>query len=153
MLDTLFIFGAKYLFVFSLILILIYFFRISIEMRKGLLIFLLFSLPLTYLTGLGARALYYNERPFVTGEFEPLISHEADNGFPSDHVLLVGSLAASLGFFNRRLGLWLWTIAAAVALSRIYVGVHHFLDVGASLAIALLCAIIVNKFYGARTNA
>src|SRR5919202_4656794 len=38
--------------------------------------------------------LYNDPRPFVVGHFQPLISHPADNGFPSDHALLAAALVA-----------------------------------------------------------
>ena len=143
--DPLFIFIAKYLYIFSLALAAVYFFKLPKEDRTKMLVFFLISLPLTYSIGLAARAAYYNPRPFVVGGFEPLIPHEADNGFPSDHLLLLSALAASMAFFDRKAAAWLWGIAALVAISRIYAGVHHFLDVSASMAIAIACAILVHN--------
>ena len=46
--------------------------------------------------------LYYNPRPFVVGNFTPLISHSVDNGFPSDHVLLASAIASILYFFSKK---------------------------------------------------
>jgi len=145
--DMVFIFGAKYLFLFSILGVLWYFWVSTQETRKKLVVFLILSLPLTYLVGVGARALYFNPRPFVVENFEPLVSHTADNGFPSDHLLLLGALSAAMLFFDRRISSWLWGIAVFVAVSRVYVGIHHFLDVGASIAIALLCAILVKTLW------
>src|SRR3989344_5199285 len=148
MIDPIFIFGAKYLFILSLFLTGFYFYQVPIENRRRFSIFFLILLPTVYLAGMGARQLYDNPRPFVVGQFEPLIEHEADNGYPSGHVLLVGALAAGFLYFNRRAAFWLWLVAILVAISRIYVGVHHLLDVGASMVIAVACAIIIEKIYG-----
>ncbi|MDO8424069.1 MAG: phosphatase PAP2 family protein [bacterium] len=147
MLDLIFIFGAKYLIIVPVLLTTYYYFRSSAEIRKRLLIFLVLILPFTYILGLGARSLYYNPRPFVTGGYAPLIPHAADNGFPSDHILLAASLAAAMLFFDRKQASWLWTLTAFIALSRVYAGVHHALDVAASMGLAFLCAIIIAKFY------
>lgn len=150
--DTIFIFGAKYLFIFSLLGLALYISTSPVETRKKLAVFLLVSLPFTYLAGLGARQVYFNPRPFMVSEVEPLIEHEADNGFPSDHVLLVGTLSAAMIFFDRKYAWWLWGITIFVAISRVYAGVHHFLDVGASVIIALLCAILVKTYLWNKTN-
>lgn len=145
--DLLFIFGAKYLIFASILLTGYYLFVSPIETRKKLMIFLLISLPFAYIVGIGAREMYVNPRPFAVENFEPLVAHAADNGFPSDHVLLAASLAAILFFFNRRYAAWLGGFAIFIAVSRVYVGVHHSLDVLASIGIAMLCAIIISKLY------
>ena len=150
MLDPIFIFGAKYLIILPIVIVGIYLYKSPVETRKKFLIFLLITLPITYLLGLAARQAFFNPRPFVVGGFEPLIAHEADNGFPSDHILLAASLAAVMLFFDRKYAYWLWALTAFIAFSRVYVGVHHFFDVAASMGIALLCAIIIAKFYATR---
>ncbi|MEK7227371.1 MAG: phosphatase PAP2 family protein [Patescibacteria group bacterium] len=147
MLNLFFIFGAKYLYLVSVLVAMIFFYRAPAEARKEMLIRGAILFTLAFILSLVARALYFNPRPFVTERFMPLVPHAPDNGFPSDHVLLVAAIAKLIAFFNKRIALWLWLIVGVVALSRIYVGVHHLLDVAASIGIALLCAIITSKFY------
>ncbi|HRH25708.1 MAG TPA: phosphatase PAP2 family protein [Parcubacteria group bacterium] len=147
-----FIFGAKYLFFLSVIIAAIYFFK-SLDKRK-LFKFGVIILPVSYIFGLVARTLYYNPRPFVTENFTPLIDHVADNGFPSDHTLFVASLAVWTTLFNKKLGLVLWCIALVVAISRVYVGVHHPVDVLGSIVISALVGLMlycINK-YGEQPN-
>ena len=143
MLDLLFIFGAKYLFVLSLVIAGVYFLRQPWSMKKKMAIFGVVSLLLIYGVALTAGHLYYNPRPFVVGHFAPLIPYAADNGFPSDHVLLVSAIAAIVYFFNRRIGIVLWIITILVAISRVYVGVHHPIDVIASMLISLVSTSVV----------
>lgn len=87
-----------------------------------------------------ARALYDNPRPFVVGGYEPLIPHEPDNGFPSDHALLFSAVASGVMLFNKRLSLIFWLLALAIGWIRVYAGVHHTLDIVASFGISLLSA-------------
>jgi len=141
--NTLFIFGAKYLFVFSIIIGAIYFFRAPRETKREILILAVFTLPLTFLLGVLANHLYINPRPFVVQNFTPLISHAMDNGFPSDHVLLLSAIAIIFSFFNRKTAIWLWIIALLVGISRIYVGVHHTIDILGSIGIALISGLSV----------
>ena len=143
--DYLLIFGAKYLFVFSLLYALFLFVKSSPETRKQILITGLISLPLILIVSLIARELYFNPRPFVVGGFEPLIPHEPDNGFPSDHTLLTAALASVFIFFHRRASVVLWILAALVGLSRVFAGVHHLTDILGSVAIAILVSSVVYK--------
>ena len=143
--DYLLIFGAKYLFVFSLLYALFLFVKSSPETRKQILITGLISLPLILIVSLIARELYFNPRPFVVGGFEPPIPHEPDNGFPSDHTLLTAALASVFIFFHRRASVVLWILAALVGLSRVFAGVHHLTDILGSVAIAILVSSVVYK--------
>ena len=144
--NLLIIFGAKYL-VFVIILIAaVYAYGLPSEKRKELLIFALFSLPLAYVVAKIASALYFNPRPFVVGNFSPLIAHAADNGFPSDHTLLSAAVATAVYFFYRKLGIWLLSLSVLVGLSRVAAGVHHLLDIFASVIIAFVTGMIVWKF-------
>lgn len=144
--DTVFIFGAEYLFILVILIAGIYFLPQSKVIKKEMLIFSLISLPLIYLVAVLAGHLYFNPRPFVVGNFTPLIPHVADNGFPSDHVLLVSAVSAVVMYFNRRIGLILWILTILVAISRVYVGVHHLVDVLASMFISLLITGLVYTF-------
>lgn len=140
MIDSIFIFGAKYLFVLSPIVGAVYFFRTSREEKVDMMIFAFFSLPLTFILSIAAKALYFNPLPFVVKGIEPLLTHAPNNGFPSDHVLLLASIASVLTFFNRKVTISLWIVTLLVGISRIYVGVHHSVDILASIIIALISA-------------
>ena len=136
--DSFFIFFANYLYLVSFGVAGIYFLRQPRERQLQLAAFGLSCALISYGVALLAGLLYYDPRPFVQGHFTPLIAHDAENGFPSDHALLVGCLSVIFSFFNRRLSIFLWTITLLVAYARVYVGVHHFVDVIASLIITTL---------------
>ncbi len=142
MLDQFFIFGAKYLYIISLLIAALIFFKNSWSQKKEMIIFGLISFALAFLISLLARELYFNPRPFVIGGFTPLIPHEPDNGFPSDHTILASAIASLFLFYHKKTATWLWLIAIVVALSRVYVGVHHPIDVLGSIVVALLSALV-----------
>lgn len=146
--DLIFIFGAKYLY---LVVIIIAFVWLLIQPRpkqKEILILACICLPLIFVISLAAGNLYYDPRPFVTEGFKPLISHEANNGFPSHHVLLVSAISAVFFFFNRGIGILLWILALLVGFSRVYAGVHHIVDVIGSILISIIPVAIV--YFGMR---
>jgi undecaprenyl-diphosphatase len=141
--NTVFIFGARYLFLLVPLIALVFFLKQSRSKQKEMAIFSVISIVLIYLLAVLAGHVYFNPRPFVVGNFTPLIPHSADNGFPSDHVLFVSAIASVIMYFNRRISLVLWGLTIIVATSRVYVGVHHFVDVLASMIISLLVTALV----------
>lgn len=147
MLDLLMIFCAKYLFLVSLGIGGVFFLKASRDEQRSMAMFGVASLALMYLALLLSAQLYTDPRPFVVGHFVPLISHSPDNGFPSDHVLLVSAVAALISVFHRRLGIVLWGIVVLVAVSRVYVGVHHVVDVLASMGIATLVTYLLFLYF------
>ena len=136
--DAFFIFGAQYLYLFIIGLAIFYFFAQPTSRRRGILSFSLISMSLAYLTALIARYFYFDPRPFVVSHIVPLITHVPDNGFPSDHMLLSSVLASILYFYcNRKLGVAAWMFATIVGISRVYVGIHHWVDILGSVLIAI----------------
>lgn len=98
------------------------------------------TLPLSYILGVFARSLWYNPRPFVVKGIEPLIAHIPDNGFPSDHTLLLATLASIAYYFDKRYSAALWVVTLLVGLSRVFAQVHHLVDILGSIVIALVSA-------------
>jgi undecaprenyl-diphosphatase len=143
MLDTLSILGAKYLFVVIAGIAFVYFSKQSRDEQKRIVIFAVLALPLTFIVSKIGALLYFDPRPFVVGHFIPLIPHEPDNGFPSDHVLLCASIAAVVFTSNRYLGLVLLLLTLLVGVSRVHTGIHHLIDIIGSLVMAFAVAGLV----------
>lgn len=141
--EQLLIFSAKYLFLAPVVLLGIYFLYQERSVKFNMVVFAVGSAVLAYGAALIAKHLYMDPRPFVVGHFTPLVSHAADNGFPSDHTLLTSVLAAVGSYWNRKLGALLWVIALVVGFSRVYAGVHHPIDIIGGVVIATLSTIFV----------
>ena len=86
---------------------------------------------------------YFDARPFIVQHKTPLIPHVPDNGFPSDHALLSGALAALVTPFNLPLGIVLWLLALLIGAGRVLALVHHPIDIFGSFAIAVFSAFVV----------
>lgn len=102
---------------------------------------------LSYLLARLGNYFISSPRPFIETGHPALIAGATDNGFPSDHTLLLGVLAAVVTLVSWRWGLLFWGLALLVGLARVYAGVHHLLDVAGALGIALLAlaAFLVGK--------
>jgi undecaprenyl-diphosphatase len=84
-------------------------------------------------------SLVSEARPFVSDSSSRLlISHSPDNSFPSEHAAFAFAVAGVLVWWRPWLGRVCLVLAALVAFSRIYVGVHWPADVLASAAIGLV---------------
>jgi undecaprenyl-diphosphatase len=82
----------------------------------------------------------------VIGHFIPLVLHVPDNGFPSDHVLLTSAIASIIFPFNRGTSTAAWIVAVLVGVSRVYVGVHHPIDIIGSMVISAIVSTCVYLF-------
>ena len=134
---TLIVFCAKYLFLVAPLIALWYLLRTTKGERAQIVVLALVSFPLSYAAAKVASMLYENPRPFVVIHVAPLVAHAADNGFPSDHALILSAFAALFMFFNKKASVVLWLIAIIVSVARVFAGVHHPIDVVGSMLIAL----------------
>jgi len=142
---------AKYFIVLSVIGVAIVFARLGRQDRLRFAALLVLGGVVSYLLAKVGSHLYNDPRPFVQGHFRPLLSHAADNGFPSDHTLFTSFMAWACLVYSRKVGLALLLVAALVGLARMAAGVHHLSDVLASFVFAAVgCFVtraLIAKFY------
>lgn len=138
MMNLLIIFVAKYLFLASIIIFLYDLWKLQPKIRKKFLIFSIIAFPLSYITAKISGHFIHDPRPFVVEHIKPLIPHIADNGFPSDHMLLTMTIAAVVFVYNRKLGIILTIIAICIGAARVLARTHHVEDIIGSTVIAIL---------------
>ncbi len=110
--------------------------------RRNILKLAVISLPLAFVVARILSYFIYTSRPFVVENIKPLIGHAPDNGFPSDHTLLVMTVSAVLLIYNRKLGMTLIVLSAVVGAARILAKVHSPVDIMGSSLIAFSAVII-----------
>lgn len=90
------------------------------------------------------RFFYRNPRPFEVLNLPPLIS-ESSSSFPSAHAAFFFALATTGFYHSRRLGWWIFGLAAAIGLGRVIAGVHWPLDILSGMGIGILSAAIAHR--------
>lgn len=155
--DSLFIFGANYAYLIIVIIAGVFILRQPGQQQKVALLIGTISFPLTYGLLKAIGHFYYDPRPFVVGHFTPLIPHEANNGFPSDHTFIAAAISGLLWPLTRPLSLICWALTAFVAASRVYVGVHHPIDVigsilGSIVVTGFVCRTLLPKRHNFHAN-
>ena len=81
-----------------------------------------------------------------------LVSEPHSHSFPSGHAASSLACAVVLGAFAPRLRAPLYALAALIALSRVYVGVHYPLDIVAGSLLGALVALAIHLVRSARTG-
>lgn len=88
-------------------------------------------------------------RPYDLGVTKLIVDKSADPSFPSDHATLAFAIAFMLLLKKDRFARLFLALAALVAVSRVYAGIHYMGDVVGGLAIGGLAALAVNRLYAA----
>ncbi|MGD0780421.1 MAG: phosphatase PAP2 family protein [Dehalococcoidales bacterium] len=121
--------------------------------RWSIIKLVILSFGLAFLIAYIAGMLYYDTRPFVVENIQPLIPHLPDNGFPSDHTLAATVTAAVIFVYRRKLGILLGVLGILVGVARIAAHLHYPIDVVASILIAVIatfCAWLTLKKFDRR---
>ncbi len=154
--DTLIVFCAKHLLLVMAIGLAAYWFSSPRVGKVELALAALVALPLAYGLARLVGMLFSHQQPFAQFSFEPLIPHEVDNSFPSDHSAAAGALAGLASLYNRMLGILLWVLAVAVAAGRVLSGLHYPVDAIVGLVLGGLCAAFaywcVHLYFSARAH-
>jgi undecaprenyl-diphosphatase len=114
--------------------------------RWGPLFLTVVAVALADWSATGIKALVDRERPSSSyAEPKTLVPAPHDAAFPSGHAATSFAAATMLAFAFPRLAPALFVLAAAVAFSRVYVGVHYPLDVIGGSVLGVLVAIALRR--------
>lgn len=147
MINATAIFFAKYLFLLIPLISFVYFLLQKNNTKKEILIKGVIIFLIAFLSARILSSFFYNPRPFVINHFTPLVSHMADNGFPSDHALLSFSFSALIFLFNKKIGLVLIILGILVGFSRVFVGIHSPIDILGSFIISFSAAYLTSLVF------
>ena len=113
-------------------------------------------LPTALAAGLGAvgaaallvtvlKALFDRARPPFADGIDPVGIVPASASFPSGHAATAFAAAVAVGLVHPKLRKPLLALAAVVALSRVYLGVHYVLDVTAGMLLGVAIGFVAAR--------
>jgi membrane-associated phospholipid phosphatase len=112
--------------------------------RWGVLGLTIIAVALADWSAIGMKALFDRDRPPLRyPEPDALVRVPLDGSFPSGHAATSFAGATILAFAFPCLAPLLYVLAAAVAFSRVYVGVHYPLDILGGAVLGILVAFAV----------
>jgi len=113
----------------------------SAHRRWGVFALTVIAVVLADWSATGLKALFDRPRPPLRyAEPKTLVHLPHDASFPSGHAATSFAAATMLSFAVPRFAPFLYVLAAAVAFSRVYVGVHYPLDVLGGALLGVLIA-------------
>lgn len=139
--DQVIIFCAKYLFLAVPAIFVVVWLRAKKHQRLEQSLAIVLAVIFAGIMDKIAGKLFYDPRPFVSQNVTPLISHSADNGFPSEHTLFCFTFATLIFIYNRNLGAVALVISAIVGISRFAAHVHSPIDILAGAIIGTLAGL------------
>jgi len=140
--DTLIIIGAKYLAFVVAFLAIAATLLSQKRIRNNIVKLAILSFAIAFLLAFIGEHFFFDSRPFVVEHVKPLIPHQPDNGFPSDHALAAMVAAAAVFVYHRKVGVLLGILAILVGVSRVMARVHYPVDIVGSFAFATFAVYI-----------
>ena len=113
--------------------------------RPWLFVLVLGAAAIADAVSYGLRQWIGRERPpLVYPDPKPLVSVPSSGSFPSGHATIAFACATVIAWASPKLAVPAFLLAAAIAFSRVYAGVHWPLDVvgGAVLGVLLATALL-----------
>jgi undecaprenyl-diphosphatase len=118
--------------------------------RPAIFLYVVLADLVADLTSLGLRYAIGRDRPPLRfSEPEPLVHVPNNPSFPSGHAMTSFACAATLAWLTPLPRIALFALAALIAWSRVYAGVHYPLDVIGGAALGLLVATALRLLAGA----
>jgi undecaprenyl-diphosphatase len=115
--------------------------------RWGVFALTVIAVALADWSAMGLKALFDRPRPSLRyAEPRTLVHVPHDASFPSGHAATSFAAATMLSFAFPRFAPFLYVLAAAVAFSRVYVGVHYPFDVIGGAFVGVLLAVGLRLF-------
>ncbi len=130
--NSIIIFCAQYLFLLVILLEVFAVIRLGkdVDQKVKFLVAIIIAGVIAFILSRISSKLYYDPRPFVRNpHIKPLFPHIPDNGFPSDHALLTGTLTAITYFFSRKYATIMLIPTLIIGWARVYANVHSPIDI------------------------
>jgi len=110
---------------------------------RKFILYSLFAFGLSYIIN---ELIFKNIFQRIRPEDLVNINCPTDFSFPSTHAVTAFAAATIIGSFDKKRAWLYYLIAFSIALSRVYLGCHYFLDVLAGAAVGFLLSKLILRF-------
>ena len=138
MINQLIIFVGQDLFFLLPVLVAIIFFQLPSRKRTPYVASLALGGILALVLAKLASHMFFDPRPFMSGQVTALFPHSPGNGFPSDHTTYGITLALVSFAYSRKWGWVMILIAIAVGAARVLAHVHSWIDILGGIGVGLI---------------
>jgi undecaprenyl-diphosphatase len=101
---------------------------------------------LALVVNLAIHTIWDRPRPYETHTISHPWTTSTDASFPSDHASASLAIAFTVLAFDLPIGVLFLIVAALIAAGRVFIGAHYPGDIGASILVALVSAVLVVRF-------
>ncbi|MGH7195846.1 MAG: phosphatase PAP2 family protein [Candidatus Saccharimonadales bacterium] len=158
--DGIIVFCARYLFIFVVLGLALAWLPLSKKAKIQFIVATILAGIVAFILSRIGGHFYVDQRPFVAQHVKPLLAHAADNGFPSDHALLTGTLTAITYFFNKKIANIMLVLTIIIGIARVLARVHSPLDIAGGWVFGVIGALagyylmrwIFNKYFARKIS-
>ena len=144
--NSLMIFIAQYLILFTPIIIIIYIWTHDNKKDATIdSIYIAISSAMAWGIAHILKNTFKTLRPELAHDI--LLKSESIYAFPSGHTTFFFALATVLYFHHKRLAYVTYIIGAMVGIARVYIGVHYPIDIVGGIVLGVLVGIISQNIY------
>lgn len=94
------------------------------------------------------KSIFAEPRPFLAlKDVHLLFTHGGNDSFPSGHAAFFSSLATSIYFYHKKIGIWFFVGALVIGLARISAGVHYPVDIIGGFVLGIGLTLILKKLW------
>ncbi len=94
------------------------------------------------------KSLFAIPRPFLAlKDVHLLFAHGGNDSFPSGHAAFFSSLATSIYFYHKKIGVWFFFGAVIIGVSRVMAGVHFPVDILGGFILGVGLTLILKKIW------
>lgn len=143
--DTIIVYVAQYFYLVVILLLILSWYKVKIDKRLEYALAVILAGIIAFIISRISSKLYYDPRPFVVMHVKPLFPHIKDNGFPSDHALLTGTLTAVAYIYNKKYASIMLVVTILIGLARVLAKVHSPLDIAGGWVFGIIGAYLGYK--------
>lgn len=132
--------------VFALVALIV-FYEISVARKYEVAIHIVLSVVFVLVFTVVLKELFLVPRPYLVYSIDPAAGLNHLSSLPSSHTAVAFVLATTVTLHQKRLGVFLFTLASLISIGRVMASVHYPVDIVIGILIGVLTGVIFNQIH------